>query len=162
MQILHNKRVNPINFSSWGQGQLWHFAYATLWVCYNYSCCPISSNLHNCKLFVMRVGTLLLLGQGVKVNFSPFFWNLVGTIQKSNGAHCLPVRNLKTFSIFIRPFSDGTYYGMVMSVCPGLRPSVHLSGVSICPSISPSVTVFGTFLLHPFTYWAEILHMTLF
>ena len=34
--------------------------------------------------------------------------------------------------IFIRPSSDGTYYGMVMSVRPGLRPSVR-------PSIRPSV-----------------------
>ena len=32
---------------------------------------------------------------------------------------------------FIRPSSDGTYYGMVMSVRPGLRPSVH-------PSVRPS------------------------
>ena len=40
---------------------------------------------------------------------------------------------------------------MVMSV----RPSIH-------PSVRPSVTVFRTFLLHTLTYWAEILHMTLF
>ena len=33
--------------------------------------------------------------------------------------------------IFIRPSSDGTYYGMVMSVRPGLRPSVR-------PSVRPS------------------------
>ena len=48
---------------------------------------------------------------------------------------------------FIRPSSDGTYYGMVMSVRPGLRPSV---------------TVFRTFLLHALTYWSEILCITLF
>ena len=53
-------------------------------------------------------------------------------------------------SIFIRPSSDGTYYGMVMSV----RPSVH-------PSVRPSVTVFRTFLLHALRYWAEILYITL-
>ena len=35
--------------------------------------------------------------------------------------------------VFIRPSSDGTYYGMVMSV-------------------RPSVTVFRTFLLHALTY----------
>ena len=39
--------------------------------------------------------------------------------------------------IFIRPSSDGTYYGMVMSVRPGLRPSV---------------TIFHTFLLHALRY----------
>ena len=42
---------------------------------------------------------------------------------------------------FIRPSSDGTYYGMVMSVRPSLRPSV---------------TIFRTFLLHALTCWAEI------
>ena len=40
-----------------------------------------------------------------------------------------------TDGVFIRPSSDGTYYGMVMSVRPsvrpGLRPSVH-------PSVRPS------------------------
>ena len=46
-------------------------------------------------------------------------------------------------SIFICPSSDGTYYGMVMSV-------------------RPSVTVFRTFLLHALTYWSEILCITLF
>ena len=35
------------------------------------------------------------------------------------------------YAVFIRPSSDGTYYGMVMSVRPGLRPSVH-------PSVRPS------------------------
>ena len=32
--------------------------------------------------------------------------------------------------VFIRPSSDGTYYGMVMSVRPGLRPSVRPSQFS--------------------------------
>ena len=59
------------------------------------------------------------------------------------------------WDIFIRPSSDGTYYGMVMSVRPGLRPSVH-------PSVRPSVTVFRNFLLHALTYWSEILCITLF
>ena len=58
----------------------------------------------------------------------------------------------KTF-IFIRPSSDGTYYGMVMSVRPGLRSSVR-------QSVRPSVTVFRTFLLHALRYWAEILCKT--
>ena len=39
--------------------------------------------------------------------------------------------------VFIRPSSDGTYYGMVMSVRPGLRltlrPSVRLS---VCPGLT--------------------------
>ena len=47
--------------------------------------------------------------------------------------------------LFIRPSSDGTYYGMVMSVRPGLRQPV-----------------FHIFLQHALTHWAEILHMTLF
>ena len=36
--------------------------------------------------------------------------------------------------IFIHPSSDGTYYGMVMSVRPGLRPSVRHS----FPHFSPT------------------------
>ena len=36
--------------------------------------------------------------------------------------------------LFIRPSSDGTYYGMMMSVRPGLRPSDS-------PSVRPSVLV---------------------
>ena len=64
-------------------------------------------------------------------------------------------------AFFIRPSSDGTYYGMVMSV----RPSVF---VSVRPTLRPSVRlgllppVFHTFLQHALTYWAEMLHMTLF
>ena len=50
---------------------------------------------------------------------------------------------------FIRPSSDGTYYGMVMSVRPSVRPGLR-------PSVRPSVTVFRTFLLHALRYWAEI------
>ena len=62
---------------------------------------------------------------------------------------------------FIRPSSDGTYYGMVMSVRPGLRPS---DSPSVHPSVRVSVRppVFRTFLQHALTYWTEILHMTLF
>ena len=61
-------------------------------------------------------------------------------------------------SIFIRPSSDGTYYGMVMSVRVSIR-------VSVRPTLRPSglrPPIFRTFLLHALTYWAEILHMTLF
>ena len=120
--------------------------------------------------------------------------------------------------VFIRPSSDGTYYGMVMSVRPSVRPSVRVSvHPSVHPSVRPSVrhsfphfsptcfeilswnfvyhfimmhvrassnainfrqflmelcpfltsncykyAVFRTFLLHALTFWAEILHMTLF
>ena len=39
-------------------------------------------------------------------------------------------------TLFIRPSSDGTYYGMVMSVRPSVRPSVR---VSVHPSVRPSV-----------------------
>ena len=41
-----------------------------------------------------------------------------------------------SFVIFIRPSSDGTYYGMVMSVRPSVRVSVRPSG---SPSVRPSV-----------------------
>ena len=54
--------------------------------------------------------------------------------------------------IFIRPSSDGTYYGMVMSVRVSVRPSVR-------PTLRPSglrPPIFRTFLLHALTYWAEI------
>ena len=111
---------------------------------------------------------------------------------------------------FIRPSSDGTYYGMVMSVRPSVRPSgspsvrpsvrhsfphfsptcfqilswnfvyhfilMHVRSSSnainfrqllleLCPfwtSHSYKYAVFRTFLIHALTYWAEILHMTLF
>ena len=36
------------------------------------------------------------------------------------------------FGVFIRPSSDGTYYGMVMSVRPSVRPGLR-------PSVRPSV-----------------------
>ena len=61
-------------------------------------------------------------------------------------------------SIFIRPSSDGTYYGMVMSVRVSVRPT--LRPVSVRPGLRPPI--FRTFLLHALTYWAEILHMILF
>ena len=38
--------------------------------------------------------------------------------------------------VFIRPSSDGTYYGMVMSVRPSVRPS---GSPSVRPSVHPSV-----------------------
>ena len=69
-------------------------------------------------------------------------------------------------SIFIRPSSDGTpvfrrdvlWYG---DVCPSGSPSVRLS---VRPSVRPGLRppVFHTFLQHALTYWAEILHITLF
>ena len=40
--------------------------------------------------------------------------------------------------VFIRPSSDGTYYGMVMSVRPGLRPSVRPSVRHSFPHFSPT------------------------
>ena len=112
--------------------------------------------------------------------------------------------------VIIRPSSDGTYYGMVMSVRPSVRPSgspsvrpsvrhsfphfsptcfeilswnfvynfilMHVRSslnainfrqflLELCPfwtSNSYKYAVFRTFLLHALTYWAEILHMTLF
>ena len=41
---------------------------------------------------------------------------------------------------FIRPSSDGTYYGMAMSVLPSVRPSVRPSG---SPSVSHSFPHFS-------------------
>ena len=59
-----------------------------------------------------------------------------------------------------------TYYGMVMSVRVSIRVSVRPSvRLSVRPTLRPSglrPPIFRTFLLHAFTYWAEILHMTLF
>ena len=93
---------------------------------------------------------------------------------------------------FFRPSSDGTFYGMAMFVRVSVNPSVSdsfphysptcfdfLSWNCVCHfflmnirSSSSTVnlrkfllelyTVFCTFLLHALTYWAEILHMTLF
>ena len=37
--------------------------------------------------------------------------------------------------LFIRPSSDGTYYGMVMSVRPSVRPGLR---PSVRPSVRPS------------------------
>ena len=54
-------------------------------------------------------------------------------------------------SIFIRP--SGRIMVCWCPVCPSVRPSVR-------PGLRPPV--FRTFLLHALTYWAEILHMTLF
>ena len=59
----------------------------------------------------------------------------------------LPLRQKALCIFIIRPSSDGTYYGMVMSVRVSVRPSV---------------TIFRTFLLHALTYWSEILCITLF
>ena len=107
--------------------------------------------------------------------------------------------------LVIRPSSDGTYYGMVMSVRVSVRPAVRSPSARF-PNFSPTCfgilswnfahdfvliyyrsslsvitlrqflkelclfvnleyrkyTVFRSFLLHALTYWAEILHMTLF
>ena len=54
-------------------------------------------------------------------------------------------------SVFRR---DVLWYG---DVRPTLRPSVR-------PTLHPGLrlTVFRIFLIHALTYWAEILHMTLF
>ena len=106
--------------------------------------------------------------------------------------------------LFIRPSSDGTYYGMVMSVRPSVRPGLpsgrfphfsptpfdiwswnfahdfvlmyYRSSLSVvtlrqflkelCPFVNleyrKMCEVSRTFLLHALTYWAEILHGTLF
>ena len=119
---------------------------------------------------------------------------------------CLKICMANPLILFIRPSSDGTYYGMVMSVRPSVRVSVRPSVRHNFPHFSPTCfdiliwnfvyhfifmhvtsssnainfrhflqelcsfltsnsykyAVFRTFLLHALTYWAEILHMTLF
>ena len=64
-------------------------------------------------------------------------------------------------NFIIHPSSIGTYYGMVMSIHPSGSPAIPLS---VRPSVHPSLCppVFHTFLQLALTYWAEILHMTLF
>ena len=79
------------------------------------------------------------------------FWNLEYWIYSFPHFSLTPFNILSWKFAFIRPSSDGTYYGMVMSVRVSVRPSVH-----------PSVTVFRTFLLHALTYWSEILCIILF
>ena len=61
-------------------------------------------------------------------------------------------RNESDLSLFIRPSSDGTYYGMVMSVRPGLRPSVRHS----FPHFSP--TCFDI-LIWNFVYHLIFMHV---
>ena len=54
----------------------------------------------------------------------------------------LEIHSFPHFSLpfFIRPSSDGTYYGMVMSVRPGLRPTLRPSdSPSVRPTLRPSV-----------------------
>ena len=85
-------------------------------------------------------------------------WKIWGHTLFSLSVISLRLRKPWAFNLvllFICPSSDGTYYGMVMSVRPSVRPSVH-------PGLRPSVTVFQIFLLHALTYWAEILHVTFF
>ena len=70
---------------------------------------------------------------------------MVTTINKSDRGCWLP------FSVFIRPSSDGTYYGMVMSVRVSVRvsvrPSVH--PVSVRPvSVRPFSALFSYMLWH--------------
>ena len=64
-----------------GQGQIWHFVYKTLWTRYRLVFAQWLSNF-TCKLFMMRGGTLLILGHGskVKVKFGTLY-HLVDTIQ---------------------------------------------------------------------------------
>ena len=61
----------------------------------------------------------------------------------------------------VKPKIDVTFYTPVFRRdvlwYGDVRPSVH---PSVRPGLRPAV--FRTFLLHPLTYGAEILHMTLF
>ena len=110
---------------------------------------------------------------------------------------CFTVVYYRSSFIFIRPSSDGTYYGMVMSVRVSVRPFSALFSymlwhieLKFCTWLCFTVlqikfecrhfasilkelclfvnleyrlcAVFVTFLLHALTYWAQILHKTLF
>ena len=55
----------------------------------------------------------------------------------------------RQFHLFIRPSSDGTYYGMVMSVLPTGSPSVRPSdSPSVRVSVRPFSTLFSYMLWH--------------
>ena len=70
--------------------------------------------------------------------YTALSWSAIVTCNRSFGGVCVLSRRTESDLFhFIRPSSDGTYYGMVMSVRPGLRPSIK---------------VFRTFLLHALTY----------
>ena len=112
--------------------------------------------MHCCLIFTLclflynnlyfNTSTLLCI-QG---NLCPYFNFNLWQIIKWHGAFksiCFVHPSIFSLSVilsnlvFIRPSSDGTYYGMVMSV----RPSVRLSGspsvrLSVRPSGSPSAS----------------------
>ena len=75
---------------------------------------------------------------------SLFFMYLLGLIQN------------KTKSVFIRPSSDGTYYGMVMSVRPSVRPGLRPSVCHSFPHFSP--TCFDI-LIWNFVYHLILMHV---
>ena len=72
----------------------------------------------------------------------------------------LRLKYLNFSSFFIRPSSDRTYYGMVMSVRPGLRPSVRLS---VRPSVRHSFPHFSPIcfdiLIWNFVYHFNFMHV---
>ena len=108
-------------------------------------------NLEYRKCAVFRTFLLHSLTYWAEILHMTFFYRTIDQVSvSSNFVGLMP--------LFIRPSSDGTYYGMVMSVRVSVRPT--LRPVSFHPGLRPPV--FRTFLLHALTYRADILHMTLF
>ena len=65
--VVHDDRRNPTDFGSQVQRSRtnWHFVNKTLWAGYTLVFAQSLSNF-TCKLFLMRGGTLLILGHGVR------------------------------------------------------------------------------------------------
>ena len=122
-------------------GELLHYS-----VCHQTSCLKISKEYYKINLHFCRKAKNYCLR-----------WPCLLSYFAENDIH-LPwprltaflYARLQTGRIMVRPSSDGTYYGMVMSVRPGLRPTLRPSG-------SPSAR-FPHFSHTCF----DILHMTLF
>ena len=121
----------------------------------------LSSTFQHELRFIPRLTELQLIYETFKRKYSATFfksldlwsyywWNnsLVLKIEHANDAHayyiewlvgCVLMSHLKLFCPFIRPSSDGKYYGMVMSVRPSVRPTLR-------PGLRPPV--FRTFFIH--------------
>ena len=127
-------------------------------------------SIHCC--FIFTIATRLSY-HVVELNFDKRFWHNMGfftlenkqwnTSSMSNWSHDLKHRGC---SFLYARLQTGRIMGMVMTVRVSIRVSVR---PSIRPSVRPTLrpsglrrAIFRIFLLHALTYWAEILHMTLF
>ena len=121
-----------------------------IWLCFT-----VLQSKFECHQFPsIFVGVMPLLELRIlKIQFSALFSYMLWLIElKFCIWLCFTVLQIKFecrlfASIFIRPSSDGTYYGMVMSVRPFVRPSGSPSvRLSVRPGLRPPV--FHTFLKH--------------